>query len=137
VILPPGGVISNLLRDAEAEIAAAAGHLGFLAEIDAGSNSWAVHGSRSSTGSPILCNDSHRALDTPTVYWQVHVACPEFDVTGATFPGVPGFPHFGHNGHVGWNITHANGDYQDLYIEAFDRDNPTRYRTPDGWALAE
>jgi penicillin amidase len=106
-------------------------------EVEAGSNSWAVHGARTTTGMPVLCNDSHRALDVPSVYWQVHVTCPEFDAIGATFPGVPGFPHFGHNGKVGWNITHTSADYQDLYVERFDSDVPGRYRTPDGWADAE
>jgi penicillin amidase len=137
VIVPPSGKVARLFKLANAEIAAAAQQLGFLAEVEAGSNSWAVHGSRTTTGMPVLCNDSHRALDVPSVYWQVHVACPEFDAIGATFPGLPGFPHFGHNGRVAWNITHTSADYQDLYVEQFDPKNPTRYRTPDGWASAE
>ena len=103
---------------------------------EAGSNSWAVHGSRTTTGTAVLCNDSHRALDVPNVYWQVHVACPEFDVIGATFPGLPGFPHFGHNGHVAWNITHTAADYQDLYVEQFEQDGAST-RRPEGWAPAE
>jgi penicillin G amidase len=134
VILPPGGVYQRLTAEAAAEIHAAAESLGFLAEVEAGSNSWAVHGSRTTTGKPVLCNDSHRALDVPNVYWQVHVSCPEFNVIGATFPGMPGFPHFGHNDHVGWNITHTAADYQDLYIERFNGDDPPRYLTPEGWA---
>jgi penicillin amidase len=120
VILPPGGRYERLVAEAVDVVHRAAEQLGFLAEAEAGSNSWVVHGSRTTTGAPVLCNDSHRALDVPNVYWQVHVACPAFDVIGATFPGLPGFPHFGHNGHVGWNITHTCGDYQDLYVEQFE-----------------
>ena len=67
----------------------------------------------------MLCNDSHRALDTPNVYWQCHLTCPDFDVSGATFPGLPGFPHFGFNGSVAWAITHGDADTQDLYLERF------------------
>jgi penicillin G amidase len=137
VVLPPSGVVTRLFEAAAAEIQAAADQLGFLGEVEAGSNSWAVHGSRTTTGMPVVCNDSHRALDVPTVYWQVHLSCPEFDAVGATFPGLPGFPHFGHNGSVAWNITHASADYQDLYIEQFDPHDATRYRTPSGWAAAE
>ena len=137
VIVPPGVASRAILAEAAAEVEAAAAHLGFLSELDAGSNSWAVHGSRTTTGMPVICNDSHRALDVPNVYWQVHVSCPEFDVIGATFPGVPGFPHFGHNGSVVWNITHTSADSQDLYIEQFDAQQPGRYRTRDGWAEAE
>ncbi len=137
VILPPSGSVTQLFEQAAGEVAAAAQQLGFLAEVEAGSNSWAVHGSRTTTGMPVLCNDSHRALDVPNVYWQVHVSCPAFDAIGATFPGLPAFPHFGHNGRVAWNITHGSADYQDLYIEEFDGEQPSRYRTPDGWANAE
>ncbi|MEE9277214.1 MAG: penicillin acylase family protein, partial [Dehalococcoidia bacterium] len=137
VILPPGGKLRDLLMQSADEIAEAAKPLGFLAEAGAGSNSWAVHGSRTTTGMPVLCNDSHRALDVPNVYWQVQVSCPEFNVIGATFPGIPGFPHFGHNGAVAWCITHTMADYQDLYLEEFDPSDASRYRTLDGWRKAE
>ncbi len=136
LILPPGHEVSLLLGEAAADIEASAEQLGFLAEIEAGSNSWAVHGARTTTGLPVLCNDSHRALDVPNAYWQVHLSCPQFDVIGATFAGFPAFPHFGHNGRVGWNITHTSADYQDLYIEQFDEKEPLSYRTPGGWQPA-
>ena len=42
----------------------------------------------------------HRPLDTPNVYYQNHLACPEWDAIGLSFAGVPGLPHFGHNAHV-------------------------------------
>ncbi len=133
VILPPGGAFTKLYEQAVADVQAASAHLGFLAEAAPGSNSWVVHGSRTTTGFPVLCNDSHRQLDAPNVYWQAHIACPDFDVIGATFPGVPGFPHFGHNGKVGWNITHASADCQDLFIEEFSDEGRLRYRTASGW----
>lgn len=136
LVLPPGGKIARLYTEANEEIAAAAEHLGFLAEAEPGSNSWVVSGSRTTTGKPVLCNDSHRALDVPNAYWQVHIACPAFNVAGATFAGFPGFPHFGFNGSVGWNITHTQGDYQDLYIERFD-ESAANFLTEDGWIPAE
>lgn len=136
VILPPGGKVRELFDTANEEIAAAAGHLGFLAEVEAGSNSWVVSGSRTTTGKPVICNDSHRALDVPNAYWQVHVSCPAFNVAGATFAGFPGFPHFGFNGAVAWNITHTQADYQDLFIERFEGDGD-RYLTEAGWQRAE
>lgn len=132
LIVPPGGAVSRLFDHANAEIAAAAEHLGFLSEVDGGSNSWVVHGTRTTTGKPVICNDSHRALDVPNAYWQVHLKCPEFDVAGATFAGFPGFQHFGFNGDVAWNITHTQADYQDLYIERFEGAGGERYATKDG-----
>jgi len=135
VAVPPDGrltrPVAGLLEEALGDIE---GHLGFLAEIEPGSNAWAVSGRRTAHGAAVICNYSHRALDTPNVYWQCRVTCPDFDVTGATFPGLPGFPHFGFNGSVAWAITHADADTQDLYLERF---NGTRYLTADGWQEAE
>ncbi len=133
--VPPGERLTHpvgvLLDEAADELA---GHLGFLSEIEPGSNAWAVSGRRTPHGGAVICNDSHRALDTPNVYWQCRLACPDFDVTGATFPGLPGFPHFGFNGSVAWAITHGDADTQDLYLERFAG---TRYLTPSGWTEAE
>ncbi|MBO0708289.1 MAG: penicillin acylase family protein, partial [Candidatus Dormibacteraeota bacterium] len=128
--VPPGGRLMRVVDQALSEVT---GHLGFLAEAEPGSNAWAVSGGRTAHGGAVICNDSHRLLDTPNVYWQCHVTCPEFDVVGATFPGLPGFPHFGFNGSVAWAITHAGADNQDLYVERFDG---SRYLTPDGWTEA-
>jgi penicillin G amidase len=130
VALPPGGRLRTLVDDALADVTQ---HVAFLAEAEPGSNAWAVSGRKTTHGGAVLCNDSHRFLDTPNVYWQCRVTCPEFDVAGATFPGLPGFPHFGFNGAVAWAITHADADNQDLYLERFEG---SRYLTPDGWADA-
>jgi penicillin amidase len=127
VAVPPDGRLSRLVETALSEVT---GHLGFLAESEPGSNAWAVGPRRSATGAAIICNDSHRALDTPNVYWQCHLTCPSFDVVGATFPGLPGFPHFGFNGRVAWAITHGDADTQDLYLEQF---SDGRVLTPSGW----
>ena len=137
LILPPGGTADRAYASTAEEVRAMAADLGTLGSDEGGSNSWAVHGSRMTTDQPVLCNDSHRPLDVPNVYWQVHVWCPEFNVAGGAFPGVPAFPHFGFNGDLAWNITHGQADYQDLWTEEFDPSDPTRYRTEDGWAEAE
>lgn len=134
--VPPDGSLENLLDQGANDLEQASAHLGFLSEVEGGSNVWAVHGSRTVHGAAVLCNDSHRALDVPNVYWQAYLSCPTFSVIGATFPGFPGFPHFGQNGSVAWAITHAGADTQDLYIENFDRDDPELYRTADGWSRA-
>jgi len=106
-------------------------------DADAGSNNWVVHGSRTASGKPLLAGDSHRGLDTPNVYYQNHIACPDFDVIGLSFPGCPGFPHFGHNARVAWSVTHAQADYQDLYVEKFSSGDPTLYEFQGQWKKAE
>jgi penicillin G amidase len=111
-----------------------------LAELwapDAGSNNWAVHGSRTESGKPLLAGDPHRLLDVPNVYYQNHLTCPAFDVIGFSFAGVPGFPHFGHNARVAWCITHVGADAQDLFIERFAPGDPTRYEYQGKWLPAE
>ena len=140
VILPPGETYSGPLAHGLEELRQGAAALDYLSETDAGSNSWVLSGSRTASGKPILAGDSHRALDTPNVYYQNQLACPEFDVIGLSFPGVPGFPHFGHNANVAWSVTHTSADYQDLYIERFKAGNTgngsLEYLFQDQWLPA-
>ena len=137
LILPPGaeylGDQSNVLE----ELSKAADAAQWIQEHDAGSNNWVVSGSRTASGKPLLAGDPHRALDTPNVYYQNHISCPDFDVIGLSFPGVPGFPHFGHNRHVAWCVTHTGADYQDLFVERFKEGNPTKYEFKGRWLDAE
>ena len=137
LIIPPevdddGSVPDGLQEMREGEVPLALVH-----EFEDGSNNWVVAGSRTATRSPLLAGDPHRALDAPNVYYQNHVACPEFDVVGLSFPGVPGFPHFGHNRAVAWCVTTAMADYQDLYIERFHPSNPGLYECQGTWLPTE
>ena len=126
-----------LLIHARDDVAAAAAELGFLSEVEAGSNAWVVSGERTNTGAPLLANDAHRAADVPNVYWQARLKVPGLSVCGGTFPGIPGFPHFGHNGLVGWAITNAAADAQDLIVETFrECSDGLEVRTAAGWVGA-
>ena len=110
-----------------------------LAEADSGSsasNNWTVSGRRTASGQPLVAGDPHRPLDVPNVYYQNHLACPEFDAIGLSFPGVPGLPHFGHNRFLAWCVTHAMADAQDLFVERFDVDDPGRYLFRGEWRRA-
>jgi penicillin amidase len=102
-----------------------------------GSNSWVLAGERTASGRPLVAGDPHRALDTPNCYYQNHIACPDFDAIGLSFPGVPGLPHFGHNRDVAWCVTHAMADYQDVFVERFDPTDPTRYEFRGEWRQAD
>ena len=88
-------------------------------DADGGSNGWAVSGDLTATGQPLVGGDSHRALDVPNVYYQVHLSCPELHVIGHSVPGVPGALHFCHNEHVAWGMTYGMADTQDLFLERF------------------
>ncbi|HTO54092.1 MAG TPA: penicillin acylase family protein [Myxococcota bacterium] len=108
----------SLVDPPGAELEAGAGALAALPDADGASNHWALAGSRTASGKPLVAGDPHRTLELPNVYWQSHLACPRFDAVGLAFAGVPGFPHFGHNAHVAWSITHGMADDQDLYVES-------------------
>ena len=106
------------------------------ADVDGGSNNWALAPGRTTTGRPILAGDPHRAFELPGMYAQMHLGCDQFDVIGLAIPGVPAFPHFAHNDQVAWCVTHAFADIHDLYVEQFDRAEPSRYRHRGDWLAA-
>jgi penicillin amidase len=99
-----------------------------------GSNAWAVGGQRTANGLPMIGGDPHRVIESPGVYQQIRLSCPEFDVVGFAFPGVPGTPHFAHAGAVAWAITNAMADYQDVFSEQLRRhDGQVEALGPAGW----
>lgn len=100
-----------------------------------GSNAWALHGSRTSTGAPLLAGDPHRTIGIPAVYQQIRLACPGVDVVGLAFPGVPGVPHFGHAEKVAWGITNAAAHHVDVFRERLRRTESGEVQAygPAGW----
>jgi penicillin amidase len=88
----------------------------------AGSGAWAVSGSRTASGKPLLSNDTHLSLAVPGLWYEadLEAANPaplaEFHAAGVTLPGTP-FVVIGHNDHVAWGFTNLGADVQDLYIE--------------------
>jgi len=79
-----------------------------------GSNNWAIAGSRTATGSPILANDPHRALQLPSLRYVVHLHCPSFSIIGAGEPSLPGVS-IGHNGTVAFGLTIFPADQEDVF----------------------
>jgi penicillin amidase len=119
-IVPADGPTLNLLDQVADVLGTAAEALGGVPDVDGASNSWAIHGSRTASGAPLLAGDPHRGIEFPNVYLQFHMRCDAFDVIGLSFPGVPGFAHFGHNADVAWCITHAMADDTDVFVESAD-----------------
>jgi penicillin amidase len=137
LIIPPGVDYHGPALSGLDELRAGEAVVNLLHDLDGGSNSWVVAGHRTASGHPLLAGDPHRALDTPNVFYQNHLACPAFDAIGLSFPGIPGLPHFGHNRAVAWCITTAMADYQDLYIERFHPSNPQLYEFKGQWRHAQ
>jgi penicillin amidase len=84
-----------------------------------GSNGWAIAGSRTASGKPILSNDMHLEYSLPGVWYMTHLDAPGLDVSGVSLPGVPGVV-VGHNQRIAWGITNLGFDVQDLYLEKLD-----------------
>ncbi len=84
-----------------------------------GSNAWAVAGSRTASGKPILSNDPHLEYSMPGIWYMAHLDAPGLNVSGVSLPGVPGVI-VGHNQRIAWGITNLGFDVQDLYFEKMD-----------------
>ena len=100
-----------------------------------GSNNWAVAGSRTVSGSPLLANDPHLAPRLPAPWYLAHLRCSEWEVAGASFVGAPVLP-CAFNGHAAWGITAGLTDQSDLFIEEIGDDGVT-VRGADGWQACE
>jgi penicillin amidase len=108
-----------------------------------GSNSFAVAGSISRTGSAILANDMHLGLRVPDIWFRARLRYPDpsapkgqRDVVGVTLPGTPALV-VGSNGQVAWGFTNSYGDWQDWVRVQRDPHDANRYKVPDGWATIE
>ena len=87
-----------------------------------GSNSWAVSGTYTTSGSPILCNDPHLGLNLPSLWYEMQLQAPGINTYGVSLPGAPGVI-IGFNDSVAWGFTNNYRDVKDWYeIEAIDRD---------------
>ena len=85
-------------------------------EAQPGSNAWAMAGSRTASGKPLLANDMHLEYALPGVWYLSHLEAPGLNVAGVALPGTPGVI-VGHNQRIAWWITNLQFDVQDLYIE--------------------
>ena len=97
-----------------------------------GSNNWVVSGAHTATGKPLLANDTHLELSVPSIWYQVHLSAPGWNVAGFTFPGAP-LVVIGHNDSIAWGFTNNGADVQDLYIETFNPAAPDEYRVNGTW----
>jgi penicillin amidase len=88
-------------------------------DVQPGSNAWAVAGSHTASGRPLLSNDMHLEYSIPGIWFMVGLQTPGMHVAGVSLPGVPGVI-VGHNDRIAWGFTNLGFDVQDLYVERFD-----------------
>ncbi len=78
-----------------------------------GSNAWVVSADRSETGAPLLANDPHLGLSTPSIWYYVRLNLESGPVIGVTAPGTP-FVILGRNAYSAWGFTNTGFDVIDL-----------------------
>lgn len=101
-----------------------------------GSNSWVVAPKASLNSRPLLANDPHLSLTIPGTFYEIHLSCPGFHVSGASFAATPGVA-IGHNERVAWGFTNAFADVQDLYMERAHPDKPDHFEFQGEWEEAQ
>ena len=96
------------------------------------SNAFAAAPARSAAGGTILANDPHLELTAPTIWYLARMELSTGGVIGATIPGIP-LILSGRNEKLAWGMTSSYLDDQDILMEEVNADNPTEYRTEEGW----
>jgi penicillin amidase len=97
-----------------------------------GSNNWAVSGSKTKSGKPLLCNDPHLQLNLPSIWYEMHLVSPGINVYGATLPGAPCVIS-GFNDSIAWGVTNGGRDVRDWFKITFKDDSHDEYLVDGKW----
>lgn len=99
---------------------------------DNGSNNWAVSGSKTKSGAPILCNDPHLGLNLPSLWYELQISTPTFNAYGVSFPGAPGVI-IGYNDNCAFGFTNGGRDVRDYFEIKFKDDTRQEYSFNGQW----
>ncbi|MGX5687981.1 penicillin acylase family protein [Arcticibacter tournemirensis] len=97
-----------------------------------GSNNWAVSGTKTVNGYPLLANDPHLELSLPSIWYQIQMAAPGINACGVSIPGAPGVI-IGFNQKVAWGVTNVNADVLDFYSIKFKDSSCKEYWYNNQW----
>ena len=97
-----------------------------------GSNNWAISGKKTLHGRPILCNDPHLSTNLPSIWYQMQIHTPSYNVCGVSFPGAP-FVIIGFNDSCAWGITNSERDVRDYYSIKFKDESRQEYWFNGRW----
>ncbi|MDP9076215.1 MAG: penicillin acylase family protein [Bacteroidota bacterium] len=97
-----------------------------------GSNNWAITGSKSATGYPILANDPHLNLTFPAIWYQLQMSSPTVNVNGVSLPGAP-CVIIGYNQKISWGVTNVDADVLDWYQVKFKDKTKSEYWYNNKW----
>ena len=97
-----------------------------------GSNNWAVAGSKTKSGRPILSSDPHLGLNLPSLWYEMQITTPTHSTYGASFPGSPAVI-IGFNDSLAWGVTNAGRDVFDYYEVKFKDSTQNEYWFNGAW----
>ncbi|HRH60845.1 MAG TPA: penicillin acylase family protein, partial [Chitinophagaceae bacterium] len=101
-----------------------------------GSNNWAVDGTKTKSGRPILCNDPHLSLNLPSLWYEMQIQTPGFNAYGVSFPGAPCII-IGFNENCSFGFTNSERDLRDYYEVHFKDETMQEYKYNGEWRKAE
>lgn len=101
-----------------------------------GSNAWAIAGSRTRSGRPLLAGDPHIGFAVPAVWYEAELSAPGFSLYGY-FQGLNPFALLGHNREFGWSLTMFQNDDVDLIAEKTNPANPEQVMVNGRWQTLE
>lgn len=101
-----------------------------------GSNNWVIGGDKTASGKPLLADDPHLGLSTPSIWYEMSLEADDINVAGVIFAGVPGII-LGHNEKIAWGVTNTGPDVQQLFIEKQNPDKENEFLYDDEWEQAE
>lgn len=97
-----------------------------------GSNNFAVNGSKSRSGAPILANDPHLNLSLPSLWFEVQLNNGnDLNVYGASLPGVP-MVVIGFNDYSAWGLTYTTSDPIDFTHIQLNKQK-SQYKIDGNW----
>jgi penicillin amidase len=97
-----------------------------------GSNNWALNGSKTASGFPILANDPHLDLSLPSIWYQIQLHAPGLNAYGVSLPGAPGII-IGFNQKIAWGVTNVAADVLDFYQIRFKDSAHSSYWYNNQW----
>jgi len=80
------------------------------------SNAWAANGPAVAGGGSLLGGDPHLPQTLPSIWYEVSLSAPGYQVAGASVPGVPAVL-LGHNSHIAWSLTDTQNSATFYYAE--------------------
>lgn len=103
---------------------------GFTGE---GSNAFAIHSSKSSTGENMLVINAHQPIEGATAFYEAHLQSEEgWNILGGLFPGGPMIFH-GVTPNIAWAHTVNFQDKLDVFQLQTDKAHPNQYKVDGAW----